>query len=98
MASALAVTSSEECEQTLAELERQRLARPVVRAPHTSTRSAGAAPAYASVTEASPVTIGIALGLLMAASVLATAPLVILFFVAQRRVIEGIALTGLKGA
>jgi multiple sugar transport system permease protein len=41
---------------------------------------------------------GTAWHLLMAASVLATAPLVILFFVAQRRVIEGIALTGLKGA
>jgi hypothetical protein len=36
--------------------------------------------------------------LLMAASVLATAPLVIVFFAAQRRVIEGITLTGLKGA
>lgn len=41
---------------------------------------------------------GTAWHLLMAASVLATLPLVALFFVAQRRFIEGIALTGLKGA
>lgn len=41
---------------------------------------------------------GTAWHLLMAASVLATLPLVALFFIAQRRFIEGIALTGLKGA
>src|SRR5712692_4057930 len=35
------VTSSEECEQTLAELERQRLARPVVRADELSGQRAG---------------------------------------------------------
>jgi multiple sugar transport system permease protein len=35
--------------------------------------------------------------LLMAASVLVAAPLVILYFVAQRKFIEGITLTGLKG-
>ncbi len=34
--------------------------------------------------------------LLMAASVIATAPLLIVFFVAQKRFIEGVALTGLK--
>jgi multiple sugar transport system permease protein len=35
--------------------------------------------------------------LLMAASVLVAAPLVVLYFVAQRKFIEGITLTGLKG-
>ena len=35
--------------------------------------------------------------LLMAASILIAAPLVILYFVAQRKFIEGITLTGLKG-
>ena len=35
------VTSSEECEQTLAELERQRLARPAVRADELSGERAG---------------------------------------------------------
>jgi multiple sugar transport system permease protein len=35
--------------------------------------------------------------LLMAASVMTTAPLVILFFSAQRYFVQGIALTGLKG-
>ena len=35
--------------------------------------------------------------LLMAASILVAAPLVILYFVAQRKFIEGITLTGLKG-
>jgi multiple sugar transport system permease protein len=40
---------------------------------------------------------GTAWHLLMAASVLATLPLILIFFVAQRRFIEGIALTGLKG-
>jgi multiple sugar transport system permease protein len=33
----------------------------------------------------------------MAASILVAAPLVILYFVAQRKFIEGITLTGLKG-
>jgi multiple sugar transport system permease protein len=41
---------------------------------------------------------GTAWHLLMAASVLATLPLVLVFFVAQKRFIEGIAMTGLKGA
>lgn len=41
---------------------------------------------------------GTAWHLLMAASVLATLPLIVIFFVAQRRFIEGIALTGLKGS
>lgn len=41
---------------------------------------------------------GTAWHLLMAASVLATLPLIGLFFMAQRRFIEGIALTGLKGS
>jgi len=36
-------------------------------------------------------------GALMAATVVITAPLVLLFLVAQRRFIEGIAMTGLKG-
>jgi len=35
--------------------------------------------------------------LLMAASVMTTAPLIVLFFVAQRYFVQGIALTGLKG-
>jgi ABC-type glycerol-3-phosphate transport system permease component len=35
--------------------------------------------------------------LMMAASLLTSAPLVVIFFVAQRHLIEGVALTGLKG-
>jgi multiple sugar transport system permease protein len=34
--------------------------------------------------------------LLMAASVMATLPLLLVFFIAQRRFMEGVALTGLK--
>ena len=34
--------------------------------------------------------------LLMAASVMATVPLLVVFFVAQRKFIEGVAMTGLK--
>lgn len=40
---------------------------------------------------------GTAWHLLMAASVLATLPLILIFFVARRRFMEGIALTGLRG-
>jgi multiple sugar transport system permease protein len=36
-------------------------------------------------------------GLLMAASVMVIAPLIVLFFFAQRQIMEGIALTGVKG-
>ena len=36
-------------------------------------------------------------GALMAAAVVTTAPLVLAFLVAQRRFIEGITMTGLKG-
>ena len=34
---------------------------------------------------------------MMAASLMAVAPIVLIFFIAQRQFIEGIALTGLKG-
>ena len=36
-------------------------------------------------------------GYLMAASTMATLPIVVLFFVTQRTFIEGISLTGIKG-
>ncbi len=36
-------------------------------------------------------------GLVMAASALTILPLLIFYFIAQKRIIEGIALTGLKG-